>query len=396
MLQHDAMITFDPRRVRDVLEDPARLAALRHLQLHSEAFSARQQDLARVAARVLGAPVCFVVAADADRMTYRSGSDMIEDASSESFCQFVVASNAALEVADGEEHEALRRTAAFTELGIRAYVGVPLRASSGHVIGSLCVVDTVSRPWADQAQDLLRALADAVVSQAERAAAGRTLEQVGAKLEERSRSSEELLEIVQVRRQEDLRRLAADVHDTALQDLIAARMLLRGDLGDAARHSADECIISALDSLRRIIDGLAPIELPHADASTYVAERVDDIASCFGMHARCEIDLTALQGEDELKALAHRATLELVRNACRHAGGVSITVRAASEGGTLRIEVVDGGPGWQPPRMAAGGAGLRLLADELRSVGGTLYGTHAEEGFVATAAIPLRAGSVAA
>lgn len=389
-MHDDATITFDPRWVRDVLEDPARLAAIRRLRLHDHGKQDRHERLTGVAARVLGAQVCLVSVVEADRQVFGGGSEHDATPLTHSFCQYVVASDAVLAVEDAARHEVLRHNGAHTELGLRGYLGVPLRSSDGHVLGSLCVIDDGPRSWDDAARDLLEVLADAVVAEAELAASARSLEEASTALATRSRSTEELLEIVQSRRHEDRRRLAGDVHDTALQDLIAARMLLDGEQSAEEHANARECVESALGALRRIMDGLAPIELPHADPSTYVADRVAEVSSCFGMRAMCDIDLGSIVGSPELKALTHRATLELVRNACRHAGGSSVEVRARRDGRAIRVEVRDEGSGWDPAQ-ASGGAGLRLLAEELHGVGGTLYGTHADGGFLVTATIPCRA-----
>ena len=64
-------------------------------------------------------------------------------------------------------------------------------------------------------------------------------------------------------------------------------------------------------------------------------------------------------------------TSELVTNAVRHGGAspdAPVQIRMAIDGGRLRIEVTDPGPGFAPePTIepgAHGGFGLRLLADQ--------------------------------
>jgi GAF domain-containing protein len=45
------------------------------------------------------------------------------------------------------------------ERGIRFYAGVPLRTSSGHVVGCLCVIDTQPREFTARDRDRLQEMA---------------------------------------------------------------------------------------------------------------------------------------------------------------------------------------------------------------------------------------------
>ena len=56
----------------------------------------------------------------------------------------------------------------LVENGIRFYAGAPLRTSSGHAIGSLCVIDTAPRKFGDQDRKVLRRIADDLMVKVER------------------------------------------------------------------------------------------------------------------------------------------------------------------------------------------------------------------------------------
>jgi len=60
---------------------------------------------------------------------------------------------------DARRYPSLRRNGAIRDLGVVAYVGVPLTLSNGHILGDLCAVDGRPRSWTDVDLAILRALA---------------------------------------------------------------------------------------------------------------------------------------------------------------------------------------------------------------------------------------------
>ncbi|MCW2959214.1 MAG: diguanylate cyclase/phosphodiesterase with sensor [Solirubrobacterales bacterium] len=80
---------------------------------------------------------------------------------SHSFCQHVV-STGTLVVDDALDHPILRDNDAIADLGVRAYLGVPLVSASGHRLGAFCAVDGEPRVWTDAERELMEDLAAAV------------------------------------------------------------------------------------------------------------------------------------------------------------------------------------------------------------------------------------------
>lgn len=89
------------------------------------------------------------------------------DARETSICGHVVASNEALVVKDVANDPRFAGNPFLIENGIRAYIGVPLRTSSGFAIGSLCAIDTQPRDFDDADVEVLRSIAVGLMSEIE-------------------------------------------------------------------------------------------------------------------------------------------------------------------------------------------------------------------------------------
>ena len=160
------------RDVAAAIKDSGRLDALRATGLLDSDATPSFDRLARVAAHVLNAPVALVSLVDADRQYFKSCLGLPEPWASQrqaplshSFCQHAVARREPLLVDDSREHELLRDNLAIRDMGVIAYAGVPLIDSSGHALGTLCVIDSRPRHWTTHQVQLLSDLAAAVVTE---------------------------------------------------------------------------------------------------------------------------------------------------------------------------------------------------------------------------------------
>ncbi len=75
---------------------------------------------------------------------------------------------APLVVEDARRHPDLRHNLAVRDLGVVAYLGIPLTTADGAVLGTLCVIDHVPRAWSREQVDLLADLATAAAAHLER------------------------------------------------------------------------------------------------------------------------------------------------------------------------------------------------------------------------------------
>ena len=94
--------------------------------------------LARLVSRLLEVPVALVTVVEEDRQVFPGMTGLPEPYAttretplSYSFCRHVVMSGEPLEIQDARDHDLVRDNPAVEELGVIAYLGVPLRAPDG-------------------------------------------------------------------------------------------------------------------------------------------------------------------------------------------------------------------------------------------------------------------------
>ena len=131
-----------------------RLAALNAEGLLDAAPEPMFDRFARLAARVAGAPTALVSVVTDDRQHFaglcglaQPWADARQTPLSHSFCQHVVANAAPLVVDDARRDTVLSSNLAIDDLDIVAYAGFPFLSPGGHVLGSLCAIDSVARSW---------------------------------------------------------------------------------------------------------------------------------------------------------------------------------------------------------------------------------------------------------
>jgi two-component system NarL family sensor kinase len=152
--------------VADGEDDPARLQALRATGLLDAPAEECFDRLARLAAKLLDAPIALISLVDADREFLTAEVGMPQPYAghrewplTHSLSRYAVANAAPLVVADARADPVLCDSRAIPELGIVAYAGVPLTTAAGRAIGALSVADRRSRTWSEEQLELLHELA---------------------------------------------------------------------------------------------------------------------------------------------------------------------------------------------------------------------------------------------
>ncbi len=154
------------------LIEHGRIAALRRLGLLDTAAEENFDRVSRLAARILETPVVLLSFVEEDRQFFKSSIGLTGEVAvsrqtplSHSFCQYVVTSAAPLIVEDAPNHPLVCGNLAIPELGVAAYLGIPIHDEEGYVLGSLCAIDHKPRKWSEAQIALLKDLAALVMSE---------------------------------------------------------------------------------------------------------------------------------------------------------------------------------------------------------------------------------------
>jgi two-component sensor histidine kinase len=120
----------------------------------------------RLATLIFDAPVALITVVDESRQFFLSQHGLAEPWSvnretllSHSFCQYVIVNRQPLVIEDARETPLTKGSPAIQDLGVVAYLGVPLRRADGHVLGALCVIDHDPRRWEAKEVEILGDLA---------------------------------------------------------------------------------------------------------------------------------------------------------------------------------------------------------------------------------------------
>lgn len=149
--------------------DPLRLAVLAEYRILDTPSEQGFDDVVALATQICAAPVALVSFVDRDRQWFKAriGFEARETPLDQSVCVHALGRADILEIADLAEDARTRANPLVTgEPRLRFYVGVPLTAPGGQVLGTLCALDHAPRPpgLADAQRAGLQALARQVTT----------------------------------------------------------------------------------------------------------------------------------------------------------------------------------------------------------------------------------------
>jgi formate hydrogenlyase transcriptional activator len=175
----------------EVIQNEARLEALRRTSLLDSPPEEAFDRLTRMATTVLRVPVAVVSLVDSDRQFYKSQCGLGEPLATwrqnpltYSFCKYAVGLHEPFFVADARRDPRFEQWPSVLELGVAAYAGIPLVTSEGHAIGTFGVVDRRPREWTEDEIDALRVLAACTMSEIDLRLAVEELRAMAATLQE--------------------------------------------------------------------------------------------------------------------------------------------------------------------------------------------------------------------
>ncbi|MFL6094090.1 MAG: SpoIIE family protein phosphatase [Blastococcus sp.] len=170
-LTADGLLHSGEQAAAQLGTDAERVAGARRL-VPRDGTAAALDRLVRLAVRLLGTPAGQVsLLTDVQRVAAGMGLALGTVGSdgplAESLCTVTAASRAPLVVPDAWNDERVHDLPPVSSGAVGAYLGIPLVAHGGGVIGALCVFGPESRAWSDGDVATLRELADSAVTELE-------------------------------------------------------------------------------------------------------------------------------------------------------------------------------------------------------------------------------------
>jgi len=140
-----------------------RLAALSRSGALYAPPSAGLDEIAEIAKAAFGAMAGMVTFVGADRQVFKAaaGVEPMETPREASFCTHCIAYRNLLWIEDTlEDPRVFDNPFVVGEPHVRFYAGAPIRDVDGWLLGTVCVVDTVPRPYDAALSDILTDLAE--------------------------------------------------------------------------------------------------------------------------------------------------------------------------------------------------------------------------------------------
>jgi signal transduction histidine kinase len=186
-------------------------------------------------------------------------------------------------------------------------------------------------------------------------------------------------------REEERKRLARELHDRVIQDLIHLHYFLESGPADAMSKATIEALREGLrgviDSLRRVSTELRPPALDDLSLGLTVRGYVEEARTKYGLKISLRLPPST---HDRLEALPEQVRLSLFRvlqeainNVHRHARASRVEVDLAADGDAVTLEVRDDGRGFPCPAelgalIRRGHFGLAGAQERMGLVGGSL------------------------
>ncbi|MET3682735.1 PAS domain S-box-containing protein [Alkalibacillus flavidus] len=158
----------------DINQEIDRLRSIHQLNLELDCQEDPFDNITELAKSMFGLEMALITIVDSDWQWFKSCiglPDQLEKdggtTRDKSFCQYLFIENKRFQVEDALEDSRFKNNPLVTEGLIRFYAGTPLRLSDGHIIGSLCVLDSQPNHLTEDQFDQLEKLANWAMTEIE-------------------------------------------------------------------------------------------------------------------------------------------------------------------------------------------------------------------------------------
>jgi signal transduction histidine kinase len=173
-------------------------------------------------------------------------------------------------------------------------------------------------------------------------------------------------------------RISRELHDSISQDLFSISTLVGGlrralpsdSTVQPQLETLTSTVTSTIQEMRALLLELRPTALEEKGLVPALADLCEAYEARVGVRVRPRLD--AVELEPAVEQAVFRIAQEGLSNAVRHSEAEEISVRLRQEGGQAELTVADDGNGFDRATTDGHGLGLRLMAERVRELGGSL------------------------
>ena len=238
------------------------------------------------------------------------------------------------------------------------------------------------------------------------AALSQALTQLKSEVEVRERAEDQLRHLtlrLMTTQDEERRRIARELHDSAGQTLAAIKMTIASFRFSGARSSDFPALLSELNKLvdevlqeiRTASYLLHPPLLDEAGIACAARWYVEGFAKRSGIQVRCAIPDEIPRSSRLSELVLYRVLQETLTNVHRHAGASSVSITLGHDSDQLTLQIADDGHGIPEERLSRvngrnghEGVGIAGMRERVRELGGQLEIRSGNEGTTVSVALP--------
>lgn len=287
-------------------------------------------QITQIASEICDTPIALISLIDENRQWFKSkvGIDANETPRDLAFCAYAIQNPEGLFlIEDSKKDERFRDNPLVTnDPNVIFYAGVTLKSSSGHALGTLCVIDNEPRTITDKQKEHLASLARHVESLFELRKKTQLLESINDKL---SQQNESLI---------DFSRMAA--HD--LKSPLCSIQMLTEVLKEDSIDKLDEksfkfmdMIQESTEQLMSMIDGVLQysenINIKESREYVSICEIVEYLKNIYSLNEDVDIDIDCDEGISFYlnKSAVHQVLLNLISNAVEYCDKDTVKVEVS-------------------------------------------------------------------
>ena len=169
------------------------------------------------------------------------------------------------------------------------------------------------------------------------------------------------------------RRVARELHDEtgqALTSILLGLKHLEEQVGEEALAQIRELVVGALEDVRRLAAELRPSALDDFGLEPALERLVNTVSERSGLDVQVSVALDSPLPPEQETTL-YRLVQEALTNVVKHAGAASVSVVVTPTAGGVRTVIEDDGRGFDPGDVREGALGLTGMRERAMLLGGS-------------------------